>query len=88
VETSDQPVAATSWPCLYRRADVRGRPADYERLLVKYPNFSMVHKNLGALRSYLRDMNAPLSHYQSYEWNHRTTRTCDLIADLRKRTGK
>lgn len=85
------PVAGNELALLYRKSGrfAEARPV-YERLLVKYPNFSMVHKNLGVLCDlYLRDYECALSHYQSYALNAPGDKNVQIwIADLRKRTGK
>lgn len=87
---ADNPVAANELAMLYRRT---GRFAEarstYERLLVKYPNFALAHKNLGVLCDlYLKDYPCAIDHYKAYALTAPTDKNVKIwIADLQKRTG-
>jgi tetratricopeptide (TPR) repeat protein len=87
---ADNPVAANELAMLYRRT---GRFAEarttYERLLVKYPNFALAHKNLGVLCDlYLKDYPCAIDHYKAYALTAPADKNVQIwIADLQKRTG-
>jgi tetratricopeptide (TPR) repeat protein len=88
---ADNPVANNEMALLYRKT---GRFAQarqlYEKILVKYPNFRMVHKNLGILCDlYLKDYECALKHYEFYSSQVQDDKAVKIwIADLQKRSGK
>jgi tetratricopeptide (TPR) repeat protein len=88
---ADNPVANNELALLYRKT---GRFAEarqvYEKILEKYPNFRMVHKNLGILCDlYMKDYECALKHYVFYSDVVQDDKTVKIwIADLQKRTGK
>lgn len=85
------PVAHNEYALLYRRtgrfSEARGL---YERILEKYPNFNMVHKNLGILCDlYTKDYECALKHYVIYSNTVQDDKAVKIwIADLQKRLGK
>jgi tetratricopeptide (TPR) repeat protein len=88
---ADNPVANNELALLYRKT---GRFAEarqvYEKILEKYPNFRMVHKNLGILCDlYMKDYACALKHYVFYSDVVQDDKTVKIwIADLQKRVGK
>ena len=88
---ADNPVANNELALLYRKT---GRFAEarqlYEKILVKYPNFRMVHRNLGILCDlYLKDYDCALKHYEFYSSQVQDDMAVKTwIADLQKRSGK
>jgi tetratricopeptide (TPR) repeat protein len=91
VAEPDNPVANNELALLYRKT---GRFAEarqlYEKILDKYPNFRMVHKNLGILCDlYIKDYECALKHYVFYSDVVQDDKTIKIwIADLQKRAGK
>jgi len=85
------PVASNELALLYRKTGrfAEARPI-YEKVLAKYPNFNMAHKNLGVLCDlYLRDYECALTHYKIYGLSAPADKSVQIwIADLQKRTGK
>ena len=85
------PVANNELALLYRKT---GRFAQarqlYEKILEKYPEFRVAHKNLGILCDlYLRDYACALKHYEYYSGVVQDDKTVKIwIADLQKRSGK
>jgi tetratricopeptide (TPR) repeat protein len=88
---ADNPVANNEMALLYRKT---GRFAQarqlYEKILDKYPEFRMVHKNLGILCDlYMKDYACALKHYEYYSSVVQDDKTVKIwIADLQKRSGK
>jgi tetratricopeptide (TPR) repeat protein len=88
---ADNPVANNELALLYRKT---GRFAQarqlYEKILDKYPNYRMVHKNLGILCDlYLKDHECALKHYEIYSSVVQDDKAVKIwIADLKKRSGK
>ena len=84
------PVASNELALLYRKTGrfAEARPV-YEKLLAKYPNFNMAHKNLGVLCDlYLKDYACALSHYRIYALSAPEDKSVQIwIADLEKRSG-
>jgi Tfp pilus assembly protein PilF len=85
------PVANNEYGLLYRKT---GRFSEarqlYESLLVKYPYYPLVHKNLGILCDlYLRDYDCALREYEAY--SHATPEDKNIkiwITDVQRRLGK
>jgi tetratricopeptide (TPR) repeat protein len=88
---ADNPVANNELALLYRKT---GRFAQarqlYEKILDKYPNYRMAHKNLGILCDlYLKDYECALKHYEFYSNQVQDDKAVKIwIADLKKRSGK
>lgn len=88
---ADNPVASNELALLYRKT---GRFAQarqlYEKILDKYPEFRMVHKNLGILCDlYMKDYACALKHYEYYSSVVQDDKTVKIwIADVQKRAGK
>jgi len=88
---ADNPVANNELALLYRKT---GRFAEarqvYEKILEKYPNFRIAHKNLGILCDlYLKDYDCALKHYVFYSDVVQDDKTIKIwIADLQKRAGR
>lgn len=86
----ENPVANNEYALLYRRT---GRFAEaralYEKTLEKYPNFVIMHKNLGVLCDlYLKDYECAIKHYQAYSAVKVDDKSVKIwIADLRQRSG-
>ncbi len=87
----DNPVAENEYALLYRKT---GRFAEartlYEKALEKYPNFIVMHKNLGVLCDlYLKDYDCAIKHYTLYSAVKQDDKSVKIwIADLRQRSGK
>jgi len=87
----ENPVAQNEYALIYRKT---GRFTEarvlYEKVLDKYPNFIMVHKNLGILCDiYMKDYECALKHYAFYSDVVQSDKTVKIwIADLKKRSGK
>ncbi len=87
----DNPVANNEYALLYRKT---GRFAEaralYEKTLERYPNFIMMHKNLGVLCDlYLKDYECAIKHYTIYSAVKQDDKTVKIwIADLKQRSGK
>lgn len=85
------PVANNEYGLLYRRT---GRFSEarqlYENLLVKYPYYPLVHKNLGILCDlYLRDYKCALREYEIYSSADPEDKTIKIwITDVQRRLGK
>jgi tetratricopeptide (TPR) repeat protein len=88
---ADNPVANNELALLYRKT---GRFAQarqlYEKILDKYPDYRMVHKNLGILCDlYMKDYECALKHYEFYSNVVQDDKAVKIwIADLQKRSGK
>jgi len=88
---ADNPVANNELALLYRRT---GRFAQarqlYEKILDKYPDYRIVHKNLGILCDlYMKDYECALKHYEFYSNVVQDDKAVKIwIADLQKRSGK
>lgn len=88
---ADNPVANNELALLYRKT---GRFAQarqlYEKILDRYPDYRMVHKNLGILCDlYLKDYVCALKHYEFYSNVVQDDKAVKIwIADLLKRSGK
>jgi len=87
----DNPVANNELALLYRKTGrfVQARQL-YEKILDKYPNYRMVHKNLGILCDlYMKDYGCALKHYEFYSSQVQDDKAVKIwIADLKKRSGK
>lgn len=87
----DNPVADNEFALLYRKT---GRFAEarafYEKTLEKYPNFIIMHKNLGVLCDlYLKDYECAIKHYTIYSTVKQDDKQVKIwIADLKQRSGK
>ncbi len=87
----ENPVANNEYALLYRKT---GRFAEaralYEKTLEKYPNFVVMHKNLGVLCDlYLKDYDCAIKHYTIYSAVKPDDKTVKIwIADLKQRSGK
>lgn len=87
----ENPVAQNEYALIYRKTgrftEARGL---YEKILDKYPNFIMVHRNLGILCDmYMKDYECALKHYAFYSDAVQSDKTVKIwIADLQKRSGK
>jgi Tfp pilus assembly protein PilF len=87
----DNPVANNEYALLYRRT---GRFNDarqiYEKLVAKYPHFSLPHKNLGILCDiYLRDYACALREYEAYGKEAPDDKNVEIwIADVQRRVTK
>ena len=81
-------MASNELAMLYRKT---GRFAEarstYEGVLARYPNFAMMHKNLGVLCDlYLRDYECAVCHYMRYSAIAPDDKDVKIwIADLQKR---
>lgn len=88
---ADNPVANNELALLYRKT---GRFAEarqiYEQMLDKYPNYRIIHKNLGILCDlYMKDYECSLKHYALYSDVVQDDKTVKIwIADVQKRAGK
>ncbi|HEY6095425.1 MAG TPA: tetratricopeptide repeat protein [Gallionellaceae bacterium] len=88
---ADNPVANNELALLYRKT---GRLAQarqlYEKILDKYPDYRMVHKNLGILCDlYMKDYECALKHYEFYSNVVQDDKSVKIwIADMKKRLGK
>jgi Tfp pilus assembly protein PilF len=87
----DNPVANNEYALLYRKT---GRFTEarqlYEKTLEKYPNFVMVHKNLGILCDlYMKDYECAHKHYVIYQHAVQDDKTIkNWIADIQNRVAK
>lgn len=87
----ENPVANNEYALLYRKTgrftEARQR---YEKILEKYPNYIMAHKNLGILCDlYTKDYECALKHYVVYSNVIQDDKTVKIwIADVQKRLGK
>ena len=85
------PVAHNEYALLYRKT---GRFSDartlYEKILDKYPNFNIAHKNLGILCDlYMKDYQCALNHYVIYSDAMPDDKTAKIwIADVKRRLGR
>lgn len=87
----DNPVAHNEYALLYRKTGRFNEARQlYEKSLAKYPNFNMVHKNLGILCDlYIKDYECALKHYVIYSDVVQDDKSVKIwIADLQKRLGK
>lgn len=87
----DNPVANNELALLYRKTGkFRESRQIYEKLLDKYPNYRMVHKNLGILCDlYMKDYECALRHYVFYSDVVQDDKTVKIwIADVQKRLRK
>ena len=85
------PVANNEYGLLYRKTGRFGEARKlYESLLVKYPYYPLVHKNLGILCDlYLRDYDCALREYESYSQATPEDKTIKIwITDVQRRLGK
>ncbi len=85
---ADNPVANNELALLYRKTGKFTEARQiYERMLEKYPNYKLVHKNLGILCDlYLRDYECALKHYVFYSDVVQDDKTVKIwIADVQKR---
>lgn len=88
---ADNPVANNELALLYRKT---GKFKDarqiYEKMLERYPNYRVVHKNLGILCDlYLKDYECALKHYVFYSDVVQDDKTVKIwIADVQKRLRK
>lgn len=84
----ENPVAHNEYALLYRKTgrfqEARGL---YEKTLEQYPNFMMVHKNLGILCDlYMKDYTCALKHYVIYSDAMQEDKTVKIwIADIQQR---
>ena len=84
----ENPVANNEYALLFRKT---GRFAEarqvYEKILERYPNFMMAHKNLGVLCDlYMRDYACALKHYEIYSGFMPEDDAVKIwIADIRER---
>lgn len=87
----ENPVAHNEYALVYRKtgrfAEARGL---YEKILEKYPNFNMAHKNLGILCDlYMKDYECALKHYLIYSDVNQDDKTVKIwIADVKNRLGR
>lgn len=87
----DNPVANNELGIIYRKS---GRFAEaravFEKTLKKYPNFALVHKNLGILCDlYVRDYECALKSYVAYSGVVPDDKTAKIwIADVEGRLGR
>ena len=87
----ENPVAQNEFALLYRKT---GRFKEalglYEKMLEKYPNFMMAHKNMGILCDlYMKDYMCALKHYVIYSDAMQDDKAVKIwIADLQKRLVK
>ena len=87
----DNPVANNESALLYRKMGRFKEAREvYEQTLVKYPNFNIVHKNLGILCDlYIKDYECAIKHYVIYSNAVQDDKTIKIwIADVQKRLGK
>ncbi len=88
---ADNPVANNEMALLYRKTGrfTQARQL-YEKILDKYPEFRVVHKNLGILCDlYMKDYACALKHYEYYSSVVQDDKSVKIwIADLQKRSGK
>ncbi len=88
---ADNPVANNELALLYRKTGrfVQARQL-YEKILDKYPDYRMVHKNLGILCDlYMKDYECALKNYEFYSDVVQDDKAVKIwIADLQKRSGK
>lgn len=85
------PVANNEYGLLYRKTGRFGEARQlYESLLLKYPYYPVVHKNLGILCDlYLRDYACALREYEAYSSAMPEDKTAKVwIADVQRRLGK
>lgn len=88
---ADNPVANNELALLYRKTGRFNEARQlYEKILDKYPNFRMVHKNLGILCDlYIKDYECALKHYVFYSDVVQDDKTIKIwIADVQKRAGR
>jgi Tfp pilus assembly protein PilF len=91
IAEAENPVAHNEYAFLYRKTgrftEARGL---YEKILEKYPNFNMAHKNLGILCDlYMKDFECALKHYVIYSDVNQDDKTVKIwIADLKNRIGR
>jgi Tfp pilus assembly protein PilF len=88
---ADNPVANNELALLYRKSGkFREARQIYEKLLDKYPNYRLVHKNLGILCDlYMKDYECALKHYVFYSDVVQDDKTVKIwIADVQKRLRK
>lgn len=85
------PVANSEYGLLYRKTGRFGEARKlYESLLVTYPHYPLVHKNLGILCDlYLRDYACALKEYEAYSSAAPEDKTIKIwITDVQRRLGK
>jgi len=85
------PVANNELALLYRKTGRFKEAREiYEKILDKYPDFRIAHKNLGILCDlYMRDYECALKHYAFYSSVVQDDKTVKIwIADLQKRSGR
>jgi Tfp pilus assembly protein PilF len=88
---ADNPVANNELALLYRKTGkIKEARQIYEKMLDKYPNYKLVHKNLGILCDlYMRDYECALKHYVFYSDVVQDDKTVKIwIADVQKRLRK
>lgn len=88
---ADNPVANNELALLYRRTGKFAQARQlYEKILDKYPEFRVAHKNLGVLCDlYMKDYACALKHYEYYSSVVQDDKSVKIwIADLQKRSGK